>query len=158
MLKVKRELKEACKLKGKVMPVDAPAFRASVEVHVAATPLAGDLQNWLTLHKTNLQSSATEAAKHGVQGIADMRDWLLGAGNPRHVCPNAWSGVKSHKQKENKNKKKMTKKEKEQQTKIRKSKKALRKIKREISATVNPRPPHRGPGGARVDPFAPSLG
>jgi hypothetical protein len=49
---------------------------------------------------------------------------------------------------------KMTKKEKEKQTKIRKSKKASRKIKREISLIVNPRPPHRGPG-ARVDLFAP---
>jgi hypothetical protein len=49
------------------------------------------------------------------------------------------------------------KREKEQETKIRKSKKALRKTKREISATVNPRPPHRGPG-ARLDLFAPLLG
>jgi hypothetical protein len=145
------------KLKGKVMPVDAPAFRASVEVHIAATPRADDLQNWLTLCKTNLQSSAIEAAKHGVQGIADMRDWLLGAGNPRHADPDAQSGVKLHKQKENENKMKMTKKEKEQQTKIRKSKKASRKIKREISLIVNPCPPHRGPG-ARVDLFAPLLG
>ena len=52
-----------------------------------------------------------------------MRDWLLGAGNPRHADPDAQSGVKLHKQKENENKMKMTKKEKEQQTKIRKSKK-----------------------------------
>ena len=89
VLKVKCKLKEVHKLKGKVMPVDAPAFRASVEVHVAATPRADDLQNWLTLCKTNLQSSATEAAKHGVQGTADIRDWLLGAGNPRQVDPDA---------------------------------------------------------------------
>ncbi len=88
MLKVKRELKEIYKLKGKVMPVDAPAFRASVEAHIAATPGVDDLQNWLTLYKTNLQSSAIEAAKYGVQGIADIRDWLLGAGIPRHVDPN----------------------------------------------------------------------
>ena len=88
MLKVKRELTEIYKLKGKVMPVDAPAFRASVAAHIAATPGVDDLQNWLTLYKTNLQSSAIEAAKYGVQGIADIRDWLLGAGIPRHVDPN----------------------------------------------------------------------
>ena len=82
-------MKETHKLKGKAMPVDAPAFRASVEAHIEATPRADDLQNWLTLYKTNLQSSAIEAAKYGVQGIADIRDWLLGAGNPRHVDPGA---------------------------------------------------------------------
>jgi hypothetical protein len=49
------------------------------------------------------------------------------------------------------------KREQEHQTKIRKSKKALRKTKREISATVNPCPPHRGPG-ARADLFTPLLG
>ena len=89
MLKVKRELNATCKPKGKVMTVDAPAFRESVEAHIAATPRADDLQHWLTLHKTNLQSSAIEAAKHGVQGIADLRDGLLGAGNPRQVDPDA---------------------------------------------------------------------
>jgi hypothetical protein len=58
------------------------------------------------------------------------------------------SGVKSQRQKENKNKRKRENKSNKQ-----KSEKA-KKEKREISATVNPRPPHRGPG-ARADLFAP---
>jgi hypothetical protein len=65
-----------------------------------------------------------------VQGVADMRDWSSGAGNPRHAAPDAQSGVKSHKQKENENKMKMTKKEKEQQTKNQKKQKSIEKNKK----------------------------
>ena len=78
MLQVRRELTQTYKLKGKVMPVDAPAFKASVEAHIESTPGVGDLQNWLTLYKKNLQSSAIEAMKYGVQGIRDIRDWMQG--------------------------------------------------------------------------------
>ena len=87
MLQVKRELREIYKLKGKVMPVDAPAFRDSVEVHIEATPRVDDLRNWLTLYKTNLQSSAIEALTYGVRGIRDISDWLIHLVRPHRPDP-----------------------------------------------------------------------
>jgi hypothetical protein len=87
MLQVKRELREIYKLKGKVMPVDAPAFRDSVEVHIEATPRVDDLRNWLTLYKTNLQSSAIEALTYGVRGTRDISDWLIRLVRPHRPDP-----------------------------------------------------------------------